>query len=143
LDSGSNLAVVQEFLQRFSESNYPLLYELQSQVDWKIFPGPAEAVVPWFGRFRGRNAAEECMDAFTRTIEILEFSVKDYLLGPYQVGAIIDARYRCKATEKSFSMNFVNVMEVRNNRIVSIYEYGDTADAVQAFSPHEKLDVNT
>ena len=31
--------VVQEFVQRFGESNYPLLYELQSQVDWKIFPG--------------------------------------------------------------------------------------------------------
>jgi ketosteroid isomerase-like protein len=137
----SNLAVVQEFLQRFGESNYVLLYELQSQVDWKIFPGPAEAVVPWFGHFRGRDAAEECMDAFTRTIQILEFSVKDYLSGPYKVGAIIDARYRCKDTEKAFSMNFVNVMEVRNNRIVSIHEYGDTADAVQAFSPHKKLDV--
>jgi len=38
-------------------------------------------------------------------------------------------------------MNFVNVMEVRNNRIASIHEYGDTAGVVQAFSPHEKLDV--
>ena len=67
--------------------------------------------------------------------------MKDYLLGPYKVGAIVDARYRCKDTEKAFSMNFVNVMEVRNNRITSIREYGDTADAVQAFSPHKKLDV--
>ena len=67
--------------------------------------------------------------------------MKDNLSRPYKVGAIIDARYRCKDTETAFSMNFVNVMEVRNNRIASIHEYGDTGGAVQAFSPHEKLDV--
>ena len=103
--------------------------------------GSAEAVVPWFGHFCGRDAAEECMDVFTRTIQILDFSVKDYLSRLHKVGAIIDARYRCKDTEKFFSMNFVNVMEVCNNRIASIHEYGDTAGAVQAFSRHEKLDV--
>ena len=135
------MAVVQEFVQRFGESNYPLLYELQSQVDWKIVPGLAETVVPWFGHFRGRDAAEECMDVFTRTIQILEFPVKDYLSRLHKVGAIIDARYQCKDTETAFSMNFSNVIEVRNNRITPIHKYGDTAGAVQAFSRHEKLDV--
>jgi ketosteroid isomerase-like protein len=137
----SNLAVVQAFLKRFGESNYSLIYELQSTVDWKIFPGPAESVVPWFGHFQGRDEAEECMDAFQQTVQVLEFSVKDTLLGSQQVAAIIHARYLCKATEKAFSMNFVNVMEVRNNLIVSLYEYGDTADAVRAFLNRKHLDA--
>lgn len=133
----TNEDVAKDFLQRFGEDNYDAIYEFQAVVDWKIFPGTAEAIVPWFGWFRGRQAAGRCMAEFERTVEVRHFAVRDFLFNRDHVAAAIEARYRARETGKEFAMNFVNVMEVRSGMIMSIREFGDTAEAVWAFSAQE------
>jgi ketosteroid isomerase-like protein len=134
-DIATNEETAREFLRRFGEGNYDAIYELQAVVDWKIFPGPAEAAVPWFGWFRGREAAESCMAEFERTVEVRQFVVRDFLFNRDHVAAVIEARYRVRETGQEFALDFVNVMEFQNGKIVSVREYGDTAEAVRAFPP--------
>ncbi len=131
----ANVAVVKLFLERFGAADYEAIYALQSRVAWRIFPGPAAEQVAWFGVFEGRAAAERCMAAFSQSVEVLDFAVRDYLANEQKVAAIIEARYRARETGRDFAMDFVNVMTLEQGKITSITEYGDTADALRALVP--------
>lgn len=135
----ANQAVVRDFLERFGAADYAGIYALQSRVDWRIFPGPAADWVSWFGVFKGRAAAERCMTDFSNSVEVLDFAVHDYLGNERKVAAIIQARYRSRATERAFTMDFVNVMTLDQGKITSIHEFGDTAGALRALVPELNL----
>ena len=129
----SNMARVREFLTRFKAGEYERLHELQSRIDWDIFPGAAEPYVPWMGHFEGREGADACIEGFAGTLTTEQFDITKLFADSGEVAAFIRAIWVVKSTGKSFRLDFFAVFTVQDDKIVSIREYGDTAAAIEAY----------
>ena len=129
----SNIALVRNFLTGFKAGEYDRLHEIQSRVDWDIFPGAAEPYVPWMGHFEGREGADKCIEAFAGTLTTQQFDITKLFADSGEVAAFIRAIWVTKAGNKPFTLNFFAVFSVEDDKIVSIREYGDTAAAIEAY----------
>ena len=129
----ANMAVVREFLTRFKAGQYDRLHELQTRVDWDIFPGAAEPYVPWMGHFDGREGADACIEAFDGTLTSQQFDITKLFADNGEVAAFIRAIWVTREGNRPFTVNFFAVFTVEDGKIVSIREYGDTAEAIEAY----------
>ena len=129
----SNMALVREFLTRFKAGEYERVKELQSRVDWDIFPGAAEPYVPWMGHFEGLEGHDACIEAFAGTLTTRQFDIEKLFADSGEVAAFIRAIWVTKASNRAFSVNFFAVFGVEDDKIIYIREYGDTAEAIEAY----------
>lgn len=128
-----NVELVREFLGRFKAGRYDELGELQSQIDWDIFPGRSADFVPWMGHFEGKQGAEECIEAFAGTLTTESFEIDRCFTRAGEVAALIRAVWITIEGRRRFHLNFFAVFGVENGKITHIYEYGDTAEAIEAY----------
>lgn len=129
----SDIELVRTFLTRFKAGEYDSLHELQAQVDWDIFPGRAEKYIPWMGHFEGPEGADACIKAFDATLTTEQFDVEMFLSGPGQVAGLIRAIWITRDGNRRFHLDFFVLFKVENGKIQSVREFGDTAEAIEAY----------
>ena len=128
-----NIALARKFLTRFKAGDYEALHALQSKVDWDIFPGRAAGFVPWMGHFEGPDGAAACMEAFSSTVTTESFEIEKFLSGPGEVAALIRAVWITIEGNRRFSLDYFALFGVESGKIISIREFGDTTEAIEAY----------
>jgi ketosteroid isomerase-like protein len=108
---------------------------LAEDVDWdnvSAVPG-VSSVLPWLGRFKGRDGAARAFALREPVVEVLEFKLRSLLIkGDRAVGLVYD-RSRCKATGQIFEVEIAQLMQCRDGRIAVWKSICDTAPMVAAF----------
>ena len=96
------------------------------------FCGPS--TIPFAGQWRGRSGVRDFFDAIRSTIEVKEFQVERMVTDGDTVAVFGRERFLVKRTGKEWAVDWVQVHEVRNGRIVRFREYTNTAAIADAYT---------
>jgi ketosteroid isomerase-like protein len=96
------------------------------------FSGPE--TIPFARRWRGRSGIREFFERIRSTVEVKEFKVARMIADGDTVVVFGSERFLVKATGKEWAVDWVQVHEVRDGRIVRFREYTDTAAISEAYS---------
>lgn len=108
-----------------------------ADIVWELMPGPAEAQVPWAGRFEGRAGVQACMDAWGGAVEGGEAGIVlgEILAGEGDTLAVPGhTDVTARATGRRFRMEFVEFFRFRGEQIEFMKVYSDTAAARAALA---------
>jgi uncharacterized protein len=94
------------------------------------FSGPK--AIPFAGRWRGRSGIREFFERIRRTVEVKEFQVARMVADGDTVAVFGSERFLVKVTGKEWAVDWVQVHEVCDGRIVRFREYTDTAAIAEA-----------
>lgn len=125
-----NLDIVRQGYAAFGRGDIQgLLSLLDPQVTWTT-PGPAD--MPTAGTRRGHQAVGEFFAALSSTVEITRFEPKDFLAQGDKVVVLGEDTGVITGTGKSIDFRWAHVFTLRNGKIVSFEEIGDTSAHVDA-----------
>jgi ketosteroid isomerase-like protein len=96
------------------------------------FTGPPE--IPFAGRWIGRGGAREFFERISSTVEVKEFKVACMIADGDTVAVFGSERFLVKCNGKEWAVDWVQVHEVRDGRIVRFREYTDTAAIAEAYA---------
>lgn len=93
---------------------------------------PAHALLPWGGRWEGRDGVAAFLDAHDAAEEILAFDVRRFVVDGDLVVAIGDFAGRTKSTGREWSTPFVHLLTIADGRLHRWTAHFDTAVAAAA-----------
>ena len=96
------------------------------------FSGPK--AIPFAGQWGGRGRARELFERIRSTVEVKEFKVERIVADGDTVAVFGKERFLVKRTGREWAVEWVQVHEVRDGRIVKFREYTDTAAIAHAYS---------
>lgn len=133
-----NLSVVRRGYDAFGRGDIPgLLTLLDPQVSWTT-PGPAD--LPTAGARSGHAAVNTFFQNLASTGDILRFEPKEFIAQGDHVVVLGDDTTRVKATGKTVEFRWAHVFTLREGKVVSFEEIGDTTALVAEIrSAHAKL----
>ena len=124
---------VRELYELFSRGNIDATIELVD-ADFRMFePGP-EAILPWAGRFEGRDGFVEFnrkLADSVSAISIADLDFADIGNGSVLVTGVEDGT--SATTGRSYRSSSLWIWEVRRRKIVSMVAYHDTYAMAAAF----------
>lgn len=103
---------------------------LDENIIWELV-GPL--TIPYFGRYVGQKGVEQFFSALFEHEEILDFVPEKFIEEGDTVVVLGRERCRSKKTSKEFSVQWAQVFNVRNNKIISWSEHIDTAPMVAVY----------
>ena len=104
-------------------------------VDWdniSATPGISD-VIPWLGRFRGREGARHAFNLRAPVVDVLSFKTTTLLIVGDEAFAMVHEISRCKATGKTFEIDIAQYMKAVDGRIAVWKSVCDTAPIVASF----------
>jgi uncharacterized protein len=107
------------------------LADIDDAAIWE-FAGPS--AIPFAGTWRGRSGVRDFLDAIRSTIEVREFKVERMIAQGDTVAVFGRERFLVKRTGKEWAVDWVQVHEVRDGRIIRFREYTDTAAIAAAYA---------
>ena len=129
-----NLEIIRQGYAAFGSGNIQGLLDLMDpQVTWTT-PGPAD--MPTAGTRRGPEAVAEFFATLDSTVEITRFEAKDFLAQGDKVVVLGEDTGVVKGTDTSIEFRWAHVFTLRNGKIVSFEEIGDTSAHVDV---HRRL----
>ncbi|MBT5413175.1 MAG: nuclear transport factor 2 family protein [Rhodospirillaceae bacterium] len=132
------IAVVEDWFRALGEGDVDGMERHHTaDIVWELMPGPAEAHVPWTGRFEGRAGVETCMAAWGGAVEGGEEGIVlgEILAGGGDTLAVPGhTEVTAKTTGRRFRMEFVEFFRFRGDKIAFMKVYSDTAAARAALA---------
>ena len=123
-----NLDIVRRGYEAFGRGDMDTLLSLfDEDIDW-VTPGPLE--LPTAGHRRGRQEVAGFFKTLNDAFEVERFEPKEFIEQGDRVVALGEETVRVRNTGRSVEFVWAHVFEVRNGKIVSFHEYGDTAPVV-------------
>ena len=95
---------------------------------------PLPELIPFGGKFVGRQGFAAYAQAIPAAIEIERFEIDEILAEGERVVVLGRETSRVLATGKRYTMAWVHVLTVRNGRVHHMREYNDTAAMAAAFA---------
>jgi ketosteroid isomerase-like protein len=96
------------------------------------FSGPS--AIPFAGQWHGRSGARDFFEAIRSTVEVREFLIERMVADGELIAVFGRERFLVKRTGKEWAVDWVQVHEVRDGRIVHFREYTDTAAIAAAYT---------
>lgn len=128
----TNLEIVKQGYANFLQGNIPAMLDLLSDdIEWTL---PASANVSFSGTFRGKDGVLNFFQNVGSTNDITEFAVDAYIADGNYVVALGHLSAKAKPTGKTSSNKWAHVWQLKNGKVISHYEYADTAEIRDAFS---------
>lgn len=125
-----NLDIVRQGYDAFGRGDIQgLLNLMDPQVTWTT-PGPAD--MPTAGTRRGHQAVGEFFATLASTMDVTRFEAKDFLAQGDKVVVLGEDTGILKGTDTSIDFRWAHVFTMRNGKIVSFEEIGDTSAHVDA-----------
>lgn len=130
-----NAELARKFYDHFAAGEIAPMLDMQTDdVVWILGAGAAEGVVPYLGRFSGRDGCLENMEIYEGAADAVDFE----LTGCYgdDDKAFVQGREKvlAKPTGKTFETEFVVVIEFRDGKVAKQTSYLDSAALTAAFS---------
>ncbi len=134
MSTQENAQLVENFFQLFLADDISTMLDLQTDdIEWKVAPGAAEKFVPYFGTYRGREEAMQCLSKIEEAVETQEFEIREYLADGDKVIAIGYEKAIAKPTGKPFELGLFYIFTIREGKIASLLLSCDTAMVMEAF----------
>jgi len=128
----SAIETVTSFYQLFGEGRIP--EALERHVDEAaILENPLPDSIPFGGTFEGREGFAEYLGGISSTIAMEAFGVDEIFADGERVVVLGRETSLVHATGKRYTMSWVHVLTVRNERVIHMREYNDTAAMQDAF----------
>jgi ketosteroid isomerase-like protein len=125
--------IVKELFTFYALGDTPGMLELVHPEGESRFPGDPR-VVPWAGRFAGREGARRFHRKVMESLELEDYEAyRIEEAGPY---VLVWARERCiaRSTGRRFENQHLGVAVIRDGLLWRYEEYADTAAIERAFS---------
>jgi ketosteroid isomerase-like protein len=120
-----NVQLVRQGYEAFGRGDLDgLLGLFDDQIQWTT-PGLPDN--PVAGQRRGVAAVREFFQTLDETMEMQLFEPREFIAQGDRVVVLGVDRSRLKATGTLHEYEWVHVFRVRNGKVVSFHEYGDTA----------------
>ncbi len=130
LTEQENIMAVRQAYVDFSKGDVlSALDKFAENAEW-VQPGGPE--VPLSGIYRGRVQIAGFFLGLNTTLEFTRFNINEYIAKGNEVVVIGSYEARIKATEKTYSSDFVSIFTIDSGKIVRYETYHDTAAVVSA-----------
>jgi uncharacterized protein len=127
-----NLAAVKGAYGAFKRGDIPTVLSIMAEdIEWTT-PGPKD-VVPFVGRFKGRDAVAKFFEALATHEEIVTFEPHEFIVDGDVVVAGVYYKARVKSTGRIYEGETVHVFRFRNGKVASFREYLDTVQMAAAY----------
>lgn len=127
------LAIIQKVYADFGKGDIPsVLSALDPEVHWSYY-APSE--VPHAGEFHGVQAVIGFFQAVGEKLEILEFGPIDFVASGDLVMVTGAEKVRVKATGKVAYSPWAHAFTFKNNKVIRVREYVDSAAFAAAVRP--------
>ena len=103
-------------------------------VDWRSLADGVRAV-PWTKTGRTRDEVRGYLVGLTSAFAMVHYTVEQYVRDGDTIVAIGTTAWHCKATGKLVDTPIVTVWRFRDGKVVSFFEYYDTAKLLAAATP--------
>ena len=97
---------------------------LTADVTWEVLGSPE--ILPWAGRFDGREAVRRWMALLDEHMEYQEFDPLEFFGDGETVFEVVHAAGRARATGKPFSSEVVRIWTFRGSKVARVRSYYDT-----------------
>jgi ketosteroid isomerase-like protein len=108
---------------------------LSESIEWKLI-GPSS--IPYFGTYKGISGVEKFFASLFEHEEILEFVPEEFIGSEKSVAVTGRERCRAKSTSIEFTVQWTQIFDVTNGKVVRWREYIDTAPMVAAYTAEQK-----
>jgi len=131
MNEQANIQLVKQAYELYGRRDMQSLLAMMTEdVDWNL-PGPSE--IPWAGRRKGRQGAEEFFRLLSAADELESFEPREFFASDEKVVVLGYYRGRARSTGKIVEDNWVQVFTVRSGKIAGFSEYYDTASVAASY----------
>ena len=131
MNEQGNIQLVKQAYEHYGRGDMQSLLALMTEdVDWSL-PGPSE--IPWAGRRKGRQGAEEFFRLLGAADELENFEPREFFASGDKVVVLGHYRGRARSTGKIVEDDWVQVFTFRSGKIAGFTEYYDTASVAASY----------
>jgi len=131
-----NVELIREFYRRFLSDDIGGMLDMNAEdIVWEIGSGPAIAVVPYFGIFRGRQGILDCLAKYNEAADVQVFEMEEYYGDKDKVFVLGHEKVTAKPTGKRFESKVIFIYTLREGKIAKMSGMFDTGALIQAFTP--------
>lgn len=106
---------------------------VHADVEW--WAAGDSASLPWAGTRRGVGGIDDFSRVLGQHMRYAGFEVREYVVTPTQVVAVIFAHGTARATGKPFASEVVRIYDFQNGLIVRVRSFYDTSAYARALQP--------
>lgn len=128
LDVIKKIHSAQPYSQSLLNSN-----ALADDVEW--WAAGLKDELPWAGSWYGEKGIRDFFRALSELMNYQVFEPKEYIAQDEVVVSMIEAAGWAKTTAEAFKSDIVRIYDFRNDKIVKIRNFYDTAAYVRALHP--------
>jgi uncharacterized protein len=133
VNAQDNKRIVMEGFRLFQGGDIPNMMALvHDDAEWL---GPDAESVPFAGSFHGKAEVARFFAELGRSVQPMRFVVNDVVAENDKVVVIGEATWLVKSTGRSYEVPWVNVFTMRDDKIIRVEAFHDTAPAERAFRP--------
>jgi len=107
---------------------------MADRIDWRSLADGVQAV-PWTETRKTKAEVRGYLDGLTAAFAMDHYTVEQYVCDGDTIVAIGTTAWHCKATSKRIDTPIVTVWRFEDGKVVSFFEYYDTARLVEAATP--------
>jgi ketosteroid isomerase-like protein len=102
---------------------------VDDDIDWVIH-GPVD-LFPFQGARRGKAAVMEALAGIAEKYELKRYENKYIIVEGERAAVLSQTAFVQRSTQRTLSMQLVNLMRVKDGKIVEFREFSDSYDAVE------------
>lgn len=126
-----NVALIRKLYDAFAKGDIQtIINHVADDVEW-ISEGPA--VVPWYGKKKGRAGVQEFFHGLASTQENMKLTIDDFVAQDDRVATFGRFKSKTKATGREIDTPIAHFFRIRDGKVVKFLNFGDTAQAEAAF----------
>lgn len=137
-DTGRNVEVLKQLYDKWhaskGASGDDFIAIMTDDIKWRSLAA-GDQPMPFTAGGTNKDAVRVYMSALSDLLEMLHFTVDDYVADGDRVAVLCSTAWRCTATGKTFETAKVDVWRFRDGKAISFKEYYDTAKIAAAMTP--------
>jgi ketosteroid isomerase-like protein len=133
MNAAENKSLVMEGYRQFQSGDIQhLLDRYHDDAEWI---GPESDLVPFSGKFHGRQGIAQFFEKLGASVQASRFQPLQMVAEGDKVVVTGEASWMVKTTGRSYDSAWVHVFTIRDGKIARFESYYDTAAAEKAFHP--------
>lgn len=132
-----NITATKKLFEAFGAGNVPAIVELLNDDIVIEFYGP-EKIIPYAGRYHGKNKARDFFETVLSSVDIHVFEPEEFIGDGNKVVVTGHLHLTARSTGRAIKSDFVHVITMENHKWSRFRDFMDTSAAVSAFSKAEK-----